>query len=109
MPSHPTFLSPADLNRLVSSGQPALVEFYTPTCPHCQALEPTIEALAREWGERLTIAQLDLSEHPKAAREWQVMGTPTVLVFDNGEAVARLMGVQPKRQYVTELQKVVDD
>lgn len=106
MATVPTLLSPDDLRRLVASGAPALVEFYSPTCPHCQALEPTIEELAREWGNRATIAQLDISEHPKTGRDWNIMGTPTVLIFNGNEPTARLTGVQPKRQYVSELQKV---
>jgi thioredoxin 1 len=106
MPATPTLLTPDDLRRLAESGVPALVEFYSPTCPHCQTLEPTIEELARDWGDRATIGQLDISAHPKSAREWTVMGTPTVLIFNRGEAVSRLTGVQPKRQYINELQKV---
>ncbi len=80
----PVLLNSKELEQLVRKGSPSLVEFWSPTCSHCAALDPTVERLAREWGERVTIAQVDVGEHPSLSGKWKVLGTPTVLLFNEG-------------------------
>ena len=100
-------LSPQDLQQAIESGEPLFVEFYSPECPHCASLEPTIRKVADRWGEELRIAQVDVLNNRDAAREWNVLSTPTVVLFDGGEEVARLSGVQGYRQYKGAIEKVV--
>lgn len=102
-----TLLSESDLRRLLDGGDPAMVEFYSPNCPHCPSLEPTIERLAREWGDRVTVGQLNILEAPRVSKQWTVMSTPTVIFFRGGAEVARLTGVQGYRQYERELKSLV--
>lgn len=102
-------MSPQELQQAIESGEPLFVEFYSPECPHCASLEPTIRKVVDSWGEALRIAQVDVLNNRDAAREWDVLSTPTVVLFDGGEEVARLTGVQGYRQYKGEIEKVLGD
>ena len=104
-----SLLSPRGLLDLIASGRPAMIEFYSPVCPHCAALEPVLEEIAQEWGDRVAIAQVDVLENPRVAQDWTVMGTPTVIFFRNSAEVARLTGVQGKRQYERELKTITEE
>jgi thioredoxin-like negative regulator of GroEL len=59
-------------------------------------LAPTIDALARHYAGRVVVAKLDVDANPRTAARYEVRGIPTLLVFDHGELVDRLVGVQPR-------------
>ncbi len=104
--SAPLPLSSRQLKALLKEGRSAMVAFFSPTCPHCATLEPTIERLAQERGEQVLVGQLDLSSERAASREWSILSTPTVLFFKAGEEIERLTGVQNGFQYRRALDKV---
>jgi thioredoxin 1 len=74
---------------------PVAVDFWAPWCPPCHAIAPHLEALADEYAGRMTVAKLNVDEHP----EWQVrlgvMGLPTIIIFKGGAEVGRIVGAQP--------------
>ena len=68
-----------------------LVDVWGPDCQPCLALTPAVERLAEERPE-LDVVKL---EAPKARRlciELRVMGLPAILLFRDGEEVARVAG-----------------
>ena len=41
------------------------------------------------------------------AKQYQVSGLPTLMIFKNGEAVERLVGLMPKSSIITNIEKHV--
>ena len=74
---------------------PVLVDFYADWCGPCRLLAPTVEEIAVE-AEGFRVAKLNVDKAPALCEEFRVMSIPTVIVFKNGEAVARAVGVRPK-------------
>jgi thioredoxin 1 len=60
-------------------------------------LEPTIEALARE--SAATVAKVDIDAQQAIAQQYGVRSVPTVLLFADGEAVQRIVGVRDRSAY----------
>jgi thioredoxin 1 len=88
--------SPDEFQRLTSEGV-VLVDFHADWCGPCQMLEPTIETLARETDA--TVAKVDIDAQQAIAQQYGVRSVPTVLLFADGEAVQRIVGVRDRSAY----------
>lgn len=71
-----------------------LVEFYGTYCPPCKLLEPALEKLAQDYGERAEIAKINIDEHSEAAVDYSIEDIPTLVFFKDGEEAERLFGAQ---------------
>lgn len=75
----------------------SLVMFYSPTCPYCRKLMPTIDGLAPEYAGRARIAKLDVDLNKAIPSQLSVNGVPTMILVKKGKIVNRLTGVLPKK------------
>jgi thioredoxin 2 len=75
---------------------PVLLDCWAEWCGPCHMLAPTIDALARDYAGRVLVAKLDVDASPATAARFEVRGIPTLLIFDHGRLVDRLVGVQPR-------------
>lgn len=66
-----------------------LVDVWAPSCQSCLALTPQLEELMEQRPE-LTLAKLDASQARRLCMELKVMGLPTLLLFRDGEELARV-------------------
>ena len=71
-----------------------LVDFWAPWCGPCRMMGPVIEELSNEFEGQVKVGKLQVDENPITAQGYGVMGIPTLLVFEGGEAVERVVGVQ---------------
>jgi thioredoxin 1 len=70
----------------------AMVEFYLSTCPHCQAMVPIVEQLARDYASRALVGSVDANTEPTLANSYGVSGVPTFVFFKNGRELSRSVG-----------------
>ena len=70
----------------------SLVEFFSPTCSHCQSMEPVVEQLATDFEGRAVVAKVDATVSPALAQAWHVPGYPTFVVLKDGQEHDRWLG-----------------
>jgi thioredoxin 1 len=81
---------------VLNADGPVLVDFWAEWCGPCKQIAPALEEIAREMGEKLTIAKLNIDDNPKTTAQYNVRGIPTLLIFKGGQVVAQKMGALPK-------------
>ena len=59
---------------------------------------PELEELSDEFGEKVTIAKINIDENPDAPAQYGVRGIPTMILFKDGAPAATKVGAAPKSQ-----------
>ena len=83
---------------VLGSDKPVLVDFWAEWCGPCKMIGPALEEISDELGDKVTIAKLNIDDHPDTPGKYGVRGIPTMILFKNGEPVDTKVGAAPKAQ-----------
>lgn len=86
--------SPAEVQALVDSQKPVLVDLRADWCPQCGPQEQVVERLSDEYADRVHIGSLDVGIHTEYADEFSVQGLPAFLLFNQGVHQDTINGYQ---------------
>ena len=86
-----------------AASEPVVVDFWAEWCGPCKMVAPILDEIATENAGKISIAKLNVDENPDAARRYDVMSIPTLIVFKDGVAQKRLVGAKGKGQLLAEL------
>lgn len=93
--------------RVLANPRPSLVEFFSPTCPACQAMTPTVERLARSFEGRALVGTVDVTQEPALSAAYRVSAVPTFAFFVGGVEVSRQVGTTSYADLATRLQALI--
>lgn len=74
-----------------------LVDFWADWCSPCLMIAPVLERVLAEYQDEViyTKLEVDEGENMKLAGRYKVRGFPTVMLFRDGEEIARFSGAKP--------------
>ena len=81
---------------VLKSDKLVLVDFWAPWCMPCKMLTSTVEKLAEELKGEVSISKCNIDDSPELATDLSVLNIPSLVLFKNGEEVARMVGVNSK-------------
>lgn len=75
----------------------AMVDFGASWCGPCRKIEPIIEAIKEKYRDRAQVVRVDINTQPSLASNYMVQSIPTLIFFDHGHEVTRLIGLQSEQ------------
>jgi thioredoxin 1 len=75
-----------------------MVDFWAEWCAPCRAIAPALEELASESAGKVSLAKVNIDEHPALAARYGIRSIPTILFIKSGEVVDQVIGAVPKAQ-----------
>lgn len=81
-----------EFNEITSSGK-TLVDFWAKWCGPCRSQAPIVEELANTTDVK--VIKIDVDEDDDLPVDFQVSSIPTLILFDDGVVVERLVGLTP--------------
>ena len=89
--------------RVLGSERPVLVDFWAEWCVPCHMVSPVVEEIGRDKGDDLQVAKLNIDENPDVTRKYGVMSIPTLMLFKDGQEIARVVGARGKDALLKEI------
>ena len=83
-----------------------MVDFWAEWCAPCRAIAPTLDELARESAGKVSLAKVNVDEHPSLAARYGVRSIPTILFMKDGAVVDQVIGAVPKAQLKKKLDAI---
>lgn len=63
-------------------------------------MKPVVTAIALEYRDTFTFARLDVNTQPEKTVAYHIRGTPTYIVFKDGEMIDQFIGAMPSAKLV---------
>lgn len=83
-----------EFDKLIQQDKPTLVDFYATWCGPCKMQAPILEEVKNKVGDKANVIKVDIDKNEDLARKYNVQSIPTIILFKNGEAVWRAVGLQ---------------
>lgn len=77
---------------VLESPEPVLVDFWANWCGPCRAMNPTLEALARDY----KVCKMNVDTNQPLAARYRVQSIPALMIFKDGRIAAQYVGVTPE-------------
>ena len=81
--------------RVLQGQGPIAVEFMSYSCAHCGAMEPVLQQVAETLRSREPIYRVNVAVELGLAGRYEIEGTPTLIMFSEGQEVGRAEGPDP--------------
>ena len=96
-----------NVEEILSSNQPVLVDVWATWCGPCRVLSPTVDDIAAEFEGRAVVAKCNVDDCEDIAFKYGIRNIPTLIFFKDGQMVDRMVGIVPKDEIAAKLESLM--
>lgn len=89
---------------VLNSDKLSMIDFWAEWCGPCRAIGPVVEELSKEYDGKVNIGKVDVDKNPELSVQYGITSIPAILFVKGGKVVDKLVGSQPKANFVKKLQ-----
>jgi len=89
---------------VLESDKLSVIDFWAEWCGPCRAIGPVIEELAKEYDGKVNVGKVNVDHNPQISMDYGITSIPAILFLKNGEVVDKLVGAQPKANFVKKIE-----
>ena len=89
---------------VLDSDKLTVIDFWAEWCGPCRAIGPVIEELSKEYTGSVNIGKVNVDHNPQVSMNYGITSIPAILFVKNGEVVDKLVGAQPKANFVKKIE-----
>ena len=90
--------------KVLDSDKLSVIDFWAEWCGPCRAIGPVIEELAKEYEGKVKIGKINVDHNPQVSMNYGITSIPAILFVKNGEVVDKMVGAQPKSNFVKKIE-----
>ena len=88
---------------VLDSDKLTVIDFWAEWCGPCRAIGPVIEELAKEYVGKVNVGKLNVDHNPEVSMNYGITSIPAILFVKGGQVVDKLVGAQPKSNFVKKI------
>jgi thioredoxin 1 len=89
---------------VLASDKLTVVDFWAEWCGPCRAIGPVIEDLAKEYDGKINVGKVNVDNNPQVSMNYGITSIPAILFIKGGQVVDKLVGAQPKGNFVKKIE-----
>lgn len=89
---------------VLDSEKLSVIDFWAEWCGPCRAIGPVIEELSKEYDGKVKIGKVNVDTNPQLSINYGITSIPAILFVKNGQVVDKLVGAQPKANFVKKIE-----
>lgn len=90
---------------VLSNQQLTIVDFWAEWCGPCRAIGPVIDQLSQEYAGKVNVGKVNVDENPQVSMNYGITSIPAILFIKNGQVVDKLVGAQPKGNFIKKIEQ----
>jgi thioredoxin 1 len=91
-------------NEVLTSNRLSVIDFWAEWCGPCRAIGPVIEELSKEYDGKVNIGKVNVDVNPQLSMNYGITSIPAILFIKGGQVVDKLVGAQPKGNFVKKIE-----
>jgi len=94
-------------NDVLASDKLTVVDFWAEWCGPCRAIGPVIEELSKEYDGKVNVGKVNVDNNPQVSMNYGITSIPAILFIKGGQVVDKLVGAQPKGNFVKKIEAYI--
>jgi len=90
---------------VLDSDKLSVIDFWAEWCGPCRAIAPVIEELAKQYDGKVNVGKVNVDHNPQISMNYGITSIPAILFLKGGKVVDKLVGAQPKSNFVKKIEQ----